>query len=397
MTTIRNQEINTILVLGGDGYIGWPLAMRLTRLHPKSEITIVDNLSRRKWVAESDSDSLTPIGLPLDRVEQARAILGVTNLQFVELDVSEPSIDDLVRRRKPDLIYHLSQQASAGYSMSGPEQSITTAVNNETANLRLLWAIRRHVPECHLVKLGSFGEYCHFGLDIAEGFFEPTYNSKKAPRPAPYPRAADDIYHVSKINDSNYISMACRKWGLKVTEVMQSTVFGLMTEEIRKSPTLATRFDYDTNYGTVMNRFTVQAALSLPLTVYGTGWQRTGLMALEDAVVSLASMATDKMQLGQHRIINHVGETDLCIRDIADAVSKVAISQGLEVRVSCGESDPRTEQTPAKESYLIETPWLTTQGFKKTPLDQVIRETLGVVKDLKGRIKSEVLAPARPW
>jgi UDP-sulfoquinovose synthase len=178
---------------------------------------------------------------------------------------------------------------------------------------------------------------------------------------------------------------------------MQATVFGLMTDEIRKSPLLATRFDYDTHFGTVMNRFTVQAALSLPLTVYGTGWQRTGLMALDDAIRSLASMSSDSIEPGQHRIINHVGETDLCIRDIAEVVSRVAQSQGLAVRVSCDEFDPRGERTPSKESYRIETPWLKRRGFEKRNLDEVVLETLGVVRSFRTRIRTDVLAAAKPW
>ncbi len=387
----------TILVLGGDGYLGWPLSLRLSAHNPEHRVVMIDNLSRRQRVDGAGSDSLTPILDPETRIKNAGGALNLKNLEFIEADVAQKSITELIATLKPSVIYHLAQQASAGYSMSSAEKSIETAINNEQANLRILWAIREHVPNAHLIKLGSFGEYCQFGLDIAEGYFFPEYGGKKAEIAAPYPRSADDIYHVSKINDSNYISMACRQWGLKITEVMQSTVFGLMTSEIRKSPQLVTRFDYDTQFGTVLNRFMVQTLLGAPITVYGSGWQRTGLMALEDAIDSLAVMHQDDLKAGTHRVINHVGEKNLCIRDIANLVKSAGESHGLAPTISLGDADPRKEQPDSKALYRIETPWLDHKGFTPRSLAQVVNESFSVIREFRSRIRIENLKAALPW
>jgi UDP-sulfoquinovose synthase len=393
-----------IFVLGGDGYLGWPLAMQLSRRYPAAQITVVDNLSRRAWVAEGGSDSLTPILSPRERVAAAREILGGAPIEFLSLDVTSPEFDRLMEERAPDLVYHLAQQPSAGFSMESEEHAILTAVNNETANLRMLWAARRTWARSgklpRIIKLGSFGEYATFGLSVAEGYFKPTYRGKEASEWAPYPRAADDIYHVSKINDSNYIAMACRKWGLRVTEVMQSTVFGLHTPETRLSPRLCTRFDYDPNFGTVVNRFLVQAATGRPLTVYGTGIQRTGLMALEDAVASLADLAEaehGKQGVQAHRVVNHVSEKELCILDIAEAVKAAARERGLSVELSVGRHNPRHESVAARPEHTIETPYLDQRAQPFQPFARVLGETLETVVSVIERARPEAFRDPAVW
>lgn len=383
------------LVLGGDGYIGWPLAIKLALRYPAARVVIVDTSERRRLVAEVGGNSVTPIAEPASRVEAFRREFGRDNLHFVAVDTTSPAIDALIEAERPTHVYHLAQQASAPYSMMGPEQAVYTVQNNEIGNMRVLWAIRRHVPDAHLVKLGSFGEYAKPGFDIAEGYFRPTYKGRPAALDTPFPRESDDIYHVTKINDTNFISMACRKWGLRVTDVMQSTIFGVYTEETYSHPSLYTRFDYDAVFGTVLNRFLTQAVVGVPLTVYGTGWQRTGLMALEDSVASLVEMAERHPERGEHRVINHVTEQDFCINELAERVQAIAATRGYDVRVERA-FDPRGEQECAKADYRVDTGYVA-EHVRPTPLDKVLAPVFDIVAKNEGRIDHARFVPRVSW
>lgn len=383
------------LVLGGDGYVGWPVALRLAIKHPTARVLVIDNLTRRRLVDEVGGNSVTPVAPPAARVAAFRAWSGQSNLAFVDLDVSDPALDVLVREERPTHVYHLAQQASAPYSMTDPERAVFTVRNNEIGNLRVLWAIRRHVPEAHLVKLGSFGEYARPGFDVAEGYFRPSYHGVEATVDTPFPRAADDIYHVSKINDTNFISVACRKWGLRVTDVMQSTIFGVHTHETAGHPELYTRYDYDAVFGTVLNRFLCQAIVGVPLTIYGTGFQRTGLMALDDAVGSLVDLGTRSIAAGEHRVVNHITERDFCINEIASRVAEVASTRGYAVRVD-RTHDPREERDTEKARYRVEAHHVD-RHVRHTPLLDVVGPVFDIVAANAGRIDAARFTPTVRW
>jgi UDP-sulfoquinovose synthase len=388
------EDSSTILVLGGDGYIGWPLSLHLARKHPCRRVLSVDNLLRRRLVEEVGAESLVPIGSPAERGAAARAV-GISNLEIVVLDATTTELTHLVGRERPGLIYHLAQQCSAPYSMRDVEASLMTLANNESSNLRLLWAVRDLVPAAHVIKMGSFGEYAKGGLDIAEGYFQPQYRGRSAMRPLPYPREADDFYHATKINDSNLISVACRKWGLKVTDVMQSTIFGAQTEESKAEQGLSTRFDYDECFGTVLNRFLVQAMVGQPLLVYGTGHQRTGLMALPDCIRLMGALADHPPAPGEHHVVNHVTETSYSINELAARVSTVLAERGCTTRIAHS-YDPRQEQPAAKMSYAIESSALT-DGSQITPLELVLHSTLDAIQGLSSRVRLRCLPPVTAW
>lgn len=386
----------SIMVFGGDGYLGWPLALKLARRHPGAPIVLVDNLLRRRLVHELGGNSVTPIRTPEERLSAAREVLGITNLSFVDLDVSSPAVDALVAHHRPHLVYHLAQQASAPFSMRGVEEAVLTVQNNEIGNMRILWAVRRHVPEAHLVKLGSFGEYARCGLDVAEGYFQPSFRGKTAEVPVPYPRASDDIYHITKINDTNFISMACRKWGLTVTDVMQSTIFGAYTAETAEAPALLTRLDYDAVYGTVLNRFLTQTVVGAPMTVYGTGLQRTGLMALDDSLGSLVELGDHPARAGEHRVINHVTERDFSVIEIAELIAHIANEQGYSPRILRGHHDPRVETDAVKLDYHIDTDYVETH-LRPTPIGRVLAEMFPLVARHRDRIDPAVFPPTIRW
>jgi len=388
--------MKNIIVTGGDGYIGWPLSFKLALTFPEKSIIIVDNFSRRSQVVEVGSDSLIPILSLDDRIKQAKILFNINNISYVNIDVSSEKIDDLIALKKPGVIFHLAQQASAPYSMMSSDNAIFTLRNNEVGNMRLLWAIRNHCPEAHLIKMGSFGEYAMGGIDVSEGDFNPSYNGVEATSAVPYPRRSDDFYHASKINDSNYISIATRKWGLKVTEIMQSTIFGSYINETFDFKELHTRFDYDECFGTVLNRFIVQAVLGEPLTIYGTGNQRTGLMAMVDSVNSLVDLSKYNSILGEHRIINHVTESNFSINEIASLVIELCKIKDIPVSLSQIRHDPRDENVETKMDYKIENHY-TKQNVMPTPIREVISKTLEIVIPLKHKINRNKILPSTTW
>lgn len=385
-----------ILVLGADGYVGWPLVCELLARHPRRPMVLVDNGLRRRLVEEVGGESVTPIEGLAARVEAARRLFGATAVRVVELDVAGPDLDALIGELQPSVVYHLAQQCSAPWSMRGPEEAVFTVENNEGGNLRLLFSLRKHVPHAHLVKLGTFGEYAKAGIDVAEGYFRPTYNGREANAPMPYPRESDDVYHISKINDSNFISLACRKWGLAVTDVMQSTIYGLHTDAVSRDPVLATRFDQDACFGTVLNRFVSQVVVGHPMTVYGTGLQRTGLMYLGDSVASLASLADRRPAPGTHHVINHVTERNWCVLEIAEHVAAAAERVGLSPRIERGVHNPRVENDTVKATHTVEAHYVASE-VGHTGFDTAIPALLAEVHRHRSRVQAGGFAPTVQW
>ncbi len=386
---------NTILLLGGDGYFGWPLAMKIAVKYPAQKVIIIDNEWRRNTVSSLGFQTLIPIAKPEDRIAAFTRIHGQKNLHYIHMDVNSDKLEGVIQNEKPHTIFHLAQQCSASFSMKGMEEALYTINNNESGNMRLLWAVRKHVPDAHIIKLGSFGEYAKGGIDIAEGYFFPEHNGKVATSPMPYPRAADDIYHISKINDSNYVAMACRLWKLRITDVMQSTIFGFTTEEMAGCEELYTRCDYDCIFGTVLNRFLVQAVCSHPLTVYGKGHQRTGLMALKDAVNSLVGLIDNIPDAGTHKVINHVTETNYSINELAKTVKNIAEEQGFNVNI-VRSHDPRMEQNETKSEYGIETN-LSGHDSLHTPLAEIAKEMMKIIAKFRDNISPGMFTPSVQW
>ncbi len=391
MTIYRTDYI---FVIGGDGYIGWPLAINLALKYPKHQVLILDNFLRRRLVDQVGSNSIVPIETIDKRIAAFEAEFGQNNLEYIEYDLTKPGIEELLAEKKPSLIYHLGQQPSAHYSMKGVDEATFTLRNNEEGNLRLLWAMHDVLPDSHLVKLGSFGEYAKCGLDIAEGYFQPEYKGRLADKKTPFPREYDDIYHFQTVQDSNFISMACRKWQLRITDIMQATIFGTYT---KSAPTLYSRFDYDEYFGTVINRFIAQAVTGLPLTIYGTGHQRTGLMALEDAISSLTQVCESTPEKGQHQVINHVVEKRFCINELAEIVKTEAHALGLNVEISRGDYNPREENLQHKEDYNIESEYLKQHELATHSISNVVKETLGIIEKFADRINQQVIAPSFSW
>jgi len=332
-----------ILILGADGYLGWPTAMRFSnRGH---DVHIVDNYFRRRAHEEAGTDTLIPIlpDLP-ERVTAWKDVtgndIGYTEGDLCDWEVTEP----LFRDFHPDAVVHYGEQPSAPYSMKDREHAVFTQTNNVVNTMNVLWAIREHAPDCHLVKLGTMGEYGTPNIDIEEGYLEITHNGRTDT--LPYPKLPGSLYHLSKVHDSHNIHFACRVWGVRATDLNQGVVYGIETEETTLDPRLATRFDYDDVFGTALNRFCVQAMIGHPLTVYGKGGQTRGYLNIVDTLQCVELAVANPADAGEMRVYNQFTE-QFSVVELADIVQKAGKEHGLDVAIEPIEN-PRFE---AEEHY----------------------------------------------
>ena len=318
LISLLSPPIMKVAILGIDGYIGWPLAMRLMgRGH---EVVGVDSLYTRKRVSEVNSDSVTPILSMEERIKKAEEG-GLGKLKFYKGDVNEPDfLYNVVRETKPDAFVHLAEQRSAPYSMIGLKQARETLMQNIGGTLNLVYAMKDIVPKAHLLKLGTMGEYGTPNIDIPEGFFKIDYNGRQDV--LPFPKFAGSWYHWSKVHDTNNLMFANKVWKLKITDVMQGVVYGTETREIKKHG-LYTRFDIDEVWGTALNRFCTQAVLGYPLSAYGKGNQRRGFLSLEDSISCLTLGIEKEPEEGEYRVYNQFDE-HYSINELTEIVSKRA-------------------------------------------------------------------------
>jgi UDP-sulfoquinovose synthase len=384
----------SIVVLGADGYLGWALLCRLATT-VKQSIIAIDDLSKRDRVARAGSESGIPILSFDQRIESLRRVTGRRDIAAFTGNIAD-CIEDVVRGVRPRTVVHLAQIPSAPYSMADFEQARETLVNNEVGNLALLFALRDHSPDTHLVKMGSMGEYAHCGVALGEGYVNAVLDGEETDRPIPFPRAADDVYHITKINDTNFLSMACRVWGQSATDVMQSIVYGIRTSVSARHPELTTRFDCDPVFGSVVNRFVAQASIGMPLTVYGGGTGTTGLIALQDAVSALTYWIEHPADRGEHRVINQATETRIAIRDIAKLVQEIAAERGIEVGIN-EELDPRNERERPSSCGHARNLRLRRTGLSSISLDDGVRALFDDIFAKADDLSPAALAPTVEW
>ncbi|QUC64514.1 NAD-dependent epimerase/dehydratase family protein [Nitrosopumilus sp. K4] len=347
-----------ILILGMDGYIGWPLALH--QLARGNEVYGVDNLDRRKNVQELGSWSAIPILTIQERIKNLKRRYG-NRINFTLGSILDPQlINNVVMKFQPDAIVHLAEQPSAPFSMIDQQHASNTQYNNVMGTFNLIYAIKNHCPNTHLVKLGTMGEYGYdSGLDIPEGFFEIEYKGKKAM--IPYPKQAGSWYHWSKVHDSNNIMFACKLWGLKSTDIMQGIVYGTRTQEIIEEED-HTRYDFDEAFGTAINRFCAQAVINHPLTPYGKGKQKRGFLALNDSIQCISLLIENPPTDENYRVVNQFDE-QYSIDDLAHRVKNIGNQKGLNVEIKHIEN-PRVESED--NYYNAEHQKLKELGFKPT-------------------------------
>jgi UDP-sulfoquinovose synthase len=379
-----------ILILGGDGYLGWPTALRFSaRGH---EVSVVDNFSRRRWHTEHGTASLTPIGELDERIAAWREVSGEQIRSYVGAVEDGDFLDEVVVETKPEVVVHYGQQASAPFSMLSRERAVETQHANVIGNLNLLFAMRDHVPDAHLVKLGTMGEYGQPDIDIEEGYIEIEHKGRRDT--LPYPKLPGSLYHCSKVHDSTNIHFACRTWGLRATDLNQGVVYGVETEETARDERLVTRFDYDELFGTVLNRFCVQAVIGHPLTVYGAGRQTRGFLNIRDTLACVELAALNPADRGEFRVFNQFTE-QFSVLELADLVKEAGEHLGYSVEIQHCEN-PRVEK---EEHYYnaIHTKLLDL-GLQPTLLgEELVESIIHAIERHKGRVIETAIDPQTRW
>ncbi|HEX3040604.1 MAG TPA: NAD-dependent epimerase/dehydratase family protein [Solirubrobacterales bacterium] len=379
-----------ILILGGDGYLGWPTALRFSaRGH---EVSLVDNFSRRRWHTEHGTSSLTPIGELDERIAAWREVSGEQLRSYVGAVEDGDFLDEVVAETKPEVVVHYGQQASAPFSMLSRERAVETQHANVIGNLNLLFAMRDHVPDAHLVKLGTMGEYGQPDIDIEEGYIEIEHKGRKDT--LPYPKLPGSLYHCSKVHDSTNIHFACRTWGLRATDLNQGVVYGVETEETARDERLVTRFDYDELFGTVLNRFCVQAVIGHPLTVYGAGRQTRGFLNIRDTLACVELAALNPAERGEFRVFNQFTE-QFSVLGLAGLVKEAGEHLGYSVEIQHYEN-PRVEK---EEHYYnaIHTKLLDL-GLEPTLLgEELVESIIHAIERHKGRVIETAIDPQTRW
>lgn len=379
-----------ILVLGGDGYLGWPTAMHLSAAG--HDVAVVDNFLRRGMSVEVGAGSLTPLQSLQQRVRAWREVTGKEIRPFVG-DLTDPYfVDEVFNSVRPDGIVHYGEQPSAPYSMVDRKHAVLTQRNNVEGTLNVLYAMRDITPDAHLVKLGTMGEYGTPNIDIEEGYIE--INHKGRSDVLPYPKLPGSMYHLSKVHDSHNIHFACRIWKLRATDLNQGVVYGIRTQETDLDERLCTRFDYDEVFGTALNRFCVQAVVGYPLTVYGRGGQTRGFLNIVDTMQCVRLAVENPAEPGEFRVFNQFTE-QFSVRDLAELVQKVGGDLGLNVVVD-KVPDPRIE---AEEHYYnaAHTKLLELGLQPHLLTDQVVAGLIEVIQRYKDRILLDPIAPKTRW
>jgi len=379
-----------ILILGGDGYLGWPTAMHFSnRGH---EVAVVDNFARRRWHTEMGSDSLTPIQSLEERLAAWTEVTGKEIVSHVG-DVADPAfLDAVIADFKPESVVHYAEQASAPFSMINLERATETQVVNVVGTLNLLFSMREHVPDCHLVKLGTMGEYGTPNIDIEEGYIEIEHNGRKDT--LPFPKLPASLYHCSKVHDSTNIHFACRMWGTRATDLNQGVVYGIETDESALDERLMDRFDYDELFGTALNRFCVQAVIGHPLTVYGSGTQTRGFLNIRDTIQCVDLAVNNPADRGEFRVFNQFTE-QFSVAELAEQVQAAGKAIGLDVEIE-SYANPRVEME--HHYYNAAHQKLLDLGLQPHLLgEELVTSVLKTIEHYRDRVIPEVIEPKILW
>ena len=379
-----------IAVLGGDGYCGWATALYLSS--KGHSVAIVDNFLRRQWDHELGAQSLTPIRPVSERLKVWQELTGNTIDTYVGDVTDYDFLSSTVKTFEPDAVVHFAEQRSAPYSMIDRKHASFTQLNNVVGTLNLLFAIRELRPDCHLVKLGTMGEYGTPNIDIEEGYITIEHNGRKDV--LPYPKQPGSFYHLSKVHDSHNIMFACKIWGLRATDLNQGVVYGTLTDEVALDEALINRFDYDEVFGTVLNRFCIEAAIGHPLTVYGKGGQTRGFLDIRDTVRCIELACMQPAARGECRVFNQFTE-QFSILELAQLVQKAAKKMRLKVEIE-NLPDPRVEAEEhyynAKHSKLIDL------GLKPHWLsDSLLDSLMNIAVKYRDRVDPSLIMPKVNW
>lgn len=379
-----------ILILGGDGYLGWPTAMHFSQ--KGDEVMVVDNFDKRRLELEEGIEPLEPIPTLHRRVALWRELTGKEIAMRVGDLTNHRFIYGVLEDFQPEAVVHYAEQPSAPYSMQGREHAVFTQHNNVVGTLNLVFAMAKHCPDAHLVKLGTMGEYGTPNIDIEEGYLEISHNGRTDK--LPFPKQPGSFYHLSKVHDSHNIMFACRVWGLRATDLNQGVVYGIDTEATKLHPQLRTSFHYDDVFGTVLNRFCIQAVAGIPLTVYGKGGQKRGFLNIRDTLQCVELAARNPPGEGECRVFNQITEI-FTVNELAEIVQRAASDHDIEVAIEHLDN-PRVE---LEEHYYNPTHTkLLDLGLKPNLLsDVLVDQMMAYITAVKERIDTSTIQPRISW
>ncbi|MDJ0556487.1 MAG: NAD-dependent epimerase/dehydratase family protein [Microcoleaceae cyanobacterium MO_207.B10] len=379
-----------VLVIGGDGYCGWATALYLS--NRGYEVGILDSMVRRHWDMQLQVETLTPIAPIQQRIQRWKDSTGKKIDLYIGDITNYDFLSKTLHQFEPESIVHFGEQRSAPFSMIDREHAVMTQTNNVVGTLNILYAIKEDFPDCHLVKLGTMGEYGTPNIDIEEGYITIEHNGRKDT--LPYPKQPGSFYHLSKVHDSHNIHFACKIWGIRATDLNQGVVYGLRTEETGMDELLINRLDYDGVFGTALNRFCIQAAIGHPLTVYGTGGQTRAFLDIRDTVRCMEIAIANPAEAGQFRVFNQFTEM-FSVGDLAMMVKKAGIAMGLDVEIN-NLDNPRVELEEhyfnAKNTNLLDL------GLEPHKLsDSLLDSLLNFAIKYKERVDKDHILPKVSW
>ena len=379
-----------ICVLGGDGYCGWATALYLSK--QGHAVAIVDNFLRRQWDHELGVQTLTPIQPLSDRLRVWQELTGNVVESFAGDVTDYDFLASVIEGFRPDAVVHFAEQRAAPYSMIDRKHAVFTQVNNVVGTLNLLFAIHELAPDCHIVKLGTMGEYGTPNIDIEEGYLKIEHNGRSDV--LPFPKQPGSFYHLSKVHDSHNMMFACKIWGLRATDLNQGVVYGTITDEVNMHEALINRFDYDEIFGTVLNRFCIQAAVGHPLTVYGTGGQTRGFLDIRDTVKCIEIACLNPAAKGECRVFNQFTE-QFSVMELANLVKTAAGEMGLPVTIEHMPT-PRVEAEAhyynAKHSKLVDL------GLRPHFLsDSLLDSLMNIAMKYQDRVDRSLFMPQVNW
>jgi UDP-sulfoquinovose synthase len=388
------NNAQTILVVGGDGFCGWPTALHLSKLGHK--VTIVDNLSRRWIDKKMGADSLTPIATIEDRLTGWQQATGLT-IEFECIDVAREfdRLTGLLDELRPDTIIHFGEQRAAPYSMKGVAEKRYTVDNNISATHNLLAAVIELGLDPHMVHLGTMGVYGYDGdgLEIPEGYLRvyiPGEDKGIFQRDILYPTNPGSVYHMTKSMDQLLFQFYAKNDRLRITDLHQGIVWGTQTEETRLDDRLLNRFDYDGDYGTVLNRFLMQAVVGHPLTVHGTGGQTRAFIHIQDTVKCIAlAVANPPVKDGRVAILNQMTETHT-VRSLAQLV---AHNTGAEIAFV---DNPRNE-APENDLRVSNATFIDLGLEPITLAYGLMDETMGIATKYASRCIMDMIPCVSTW
>jgi UDP-sulfoquinovose synthase len=380
-------KVMKILVLGGDGYLGWPTALHLSAAG--HDVAVLDNFARRGYDFEMGTDSLVPIESLQSRIKVWRDLTGRSIACYVG-DLNDADFTyQVMRDYGPDTIVHFAEQRAAPYSMVDRKHAVYTQVNNVVGTLNVLYAIAEIDPDVHLVKLGTMGAYGTPNIDIEEGWLEIEHKGRKDR--VLFPKRPGSYYHLSKVHDSHNIEFACRIWGIRATDLNQGVVYGQQTPQTAMDDRLATRYDYDAVFGTVLNRFVIQSVLGLPLTVYGNGSQVRGIIEIRDTVRCLQLACENPADRGEFRVFNQMTQS-LSITQMAETIARVSPENVTIEHLA----NPRVEEEG--HHYNVVHSGLLELGLDPHLLSDTLIESLfEITKRFAHRVRPEAMIPTIDW